>query len=116
MKTNKILSFILSVAALSFVTTACEEEKEDFGAPSIELGQSDVEFEKDGGVKTVSVTATRDWKATTEQDWISIEPREGKASSQPVTVEIKVIENSGVDREGAVEFDIGFDAKSLSVK
>lgn len=116
MKTNKILSFILSVAALSFVTTACEEEKEDFGAPSIELGQSDVEFEKDGGAKTVSVTATRDWKATTEQDWISIEPREGKASSQPVTVEIKVIENSGVDREGAVKFDIGFDAKSLSVK
>ena len=115
MKTNKILSFILSAAALVFATTACEDKKEDLGAPSVTLSPSEIAFEKEGGTQTVNVTATRDWKATTEQDWISIEPREGKASSQPVTVEIKVIENSGVNREGAVKFDIGFDAKTLTL-
>ncbi len=116
MKTNRFLSFIASIAALSFATTACEEEKEDLGAPSVEVGQSEVSFEQAGGETTVQLTATRDWKATTEQDWISIDPREGDASSKAVTIEIKVNENTGLDREGSVKFDIGFDSKTLTVK
>ena len=116
MKTNRFLGFIMSVAALAFATTACDDKKEDLGAPSVEVEKSEISFEKTGGTETVQVTATRDWKATTEQDWISIGPREGKGSSKAVTVEIKVMENSGLDREGSVKFDIGFDSKTLTVK
>lgn len=106
----------MSVAALAFAATACDDKKEDLGAPSVEVEKSEISFEKTGGTETVQVTATRDWKATTEQDWISIGPREGEASSKAVTVEIKVMENTGVDREGSVKFDIGFDSKTLTVK
>lgn len=106
----------MSVAALAFAATACNDKKEDLGAPSVEVEKSEISFEKTGGTETVQVTATRDWKATTEQDWISIGPREGKGSSKAVTVEIKVMENTGVDREGTVKFDIGFDSKTLTVK
>lgn len=106
----------MSVAALAFAATACDDKKEDLGAPSVEVEKSEISFEKTGGTETVQVTATRDWKATTEQDWISIGPKEGEASSKAVTVEIKVMENSGLDREGAVKFDIGFDSKTLVVK
>ena len=106
----------MSVAALAFAATACDDKKEDLGAPSVEVEKSEISFEKTGGTETVQVTATRDWKATTEQDWISIGPREGEGSSKAVTVEIKVMENSGLDREGAVKFDIGFDSKTLTVK
>lgn len=106
----------MSVAALAFAATACDDKKEDLGAPSVEVEKSEISFEKTGGTETVQVTATRDWKATTEQDWISIGPREGKGSSKAVTVEIKVMENTGVDREGTVKFDIGFDSKTLTVK
>lgn len=116
MKTNRFLGFIMSVAALAFAATACDDKKEDLGAPSVEVEKSEISFEKTGGTETVQVTATRDWKATTEQDWISIGPREGKGSSKAVTVEIKVMENTGVDREGTVKFDIGFDSKTLTVK
>ena len=116
MKTNRFLGFIMSVAALAFAATACDDKKEDLGAPSVEVEKSEISFEKTGGTKTVQVTATRDWKATTEQDWISIGPREGKGSSKAVTVEIKVMENSGLDREGSVKFDIGFDSKTLVVR
>lgn len=116
MKTNRFLGFIMSVAALAFAATACDDKKEDLGAPSVEVEKSEISFEKTGGTETVQVTATRDWKATTEQDWISIGPREGKGSSKAVTVEIKVMENSGLDREGSVKFDIGFDSKTLTVK
>lgn len=106
----------MSVAALAFAATACDDKKEDLGAPSVEVEKSEISFEKTGGTETVQVTATRDWKATTKQDWISIGPREGKGSSKAVTVEIKVMENSGLDREGSVKFDIGFDSKTLTVK
>lgn len=106
----------MSVAALAFAATACDDKKEDLGAPSVEVEKSEISFEKTDGTETVQVTATRDWKATTEQDWISIGPREGKGSSKAVTVEIKVMENSGLDREGSVKFDIGFDSKTLTVK
>lgn len=106
----------MSVAALAFAATACDDKKEDLGAPSVEVEKSEISFEKTGGTETVQVTATRDWKATTEQDWISIGLREGKGSSKAVTVEIKVMENSGLDREGSVKFDIGFDSKTLTVK
>lgn len=106
----------MSVAALAFAATACDDKKEDLGAPSVEVEKSEISFEKTGGTETVQVTATRDWKATTEQDWISIGPKEGEASSKAVTVEIKVMENTGVDREGSVKFDIGFDSKTLVVK
>lgn len=116
MKTNRFLGFIMSVAALTFAATACDDKKEDLGAPSVEVEKSEISFEKTGGTETVQVTATRDWKATSEQDWISIGPREGKGSSKAVTVEIKVMENSGLDREGSVKFDIGFDSKTLTVK
>ncbi len=117
MKANRFLSFIMSLAALSFATTACEDkQEEDLGAPSVELGQSEVSFEQAGGEKTVQLTATRDWKATTDADWISIEPSEGNASSKAVTIEISVNENKGLDREGSVKFDIGFDSKTLTVK
>lgn len=116
MKTNRFLGFIMSVAALAFAATACDDKKEDLGAPSVEVEKSEISFEKTGGTETVQVTATRDWKATTEQDWISIGPKGGEASSKAVTVEIKVTENTGVDREGSVKFDIGFDSKTLTVK
>lgn len=116
MKTNRFLGFIMSVAALAFAATACDDKKEDLGAPSVEVEKSEISFEKTGGTETVQVTATRDWKATTEQDWISIGTKEGEASSKAVTVEIKVMENTGVDREGSVKFDIGFDSKTLTVK
>ena len=116
MKTNRFLGFIMSVAALAFAATACDDKKEDLGAPSVEVEKSEISFEKTGGTETVQVTATRDWKATTKQDWISIGPKEGEASSKAVTVEIKVMENTGVDREGSVKFDIGFDSKTLVVK
>ena len=116
MKANNFLGIIASIAALSLATAACEEDKEDLGAPSVELDQSEISLEQAGGAATVQLTATRDWKATTEQDWISINPKSGDASSKAVTVEVTVLENTGLDREGYVKFDIGLDAKTLTVK
>ena len=117
MNTKSIIASICSLAAFAGLMSSCAEKTEDLGAPSLAIDPSELSFEKAGGTKTVTVTATRDWKATTENEWISVQPKSGSASSQPVTVEISVLENTGLDREdGAVKFDIGFDTKTLTVK
>ena len=118
MKTNKIFGFILSAAALVFATTACEEKKEDLGAPSVTLNPSEITVEMAGGSQTIELTATRDWKTTISAEdakWISVLPTSGSASANPVKIEVKVLENTGFDRSGTVTFDIGFDSKKLTV-
>lgn len=77
MKANRFLSFILSIAALSFMTVACEEKKEDLGAPSLTLNPSGISVEKAGTTTTVEVIATRDWTTNISDDdakWISVLP------------------------------------------
>lgn len=36
----------MSVAALAFAATACDDKKEDLGAPSVEVEKSEISFEK----------------------------------------------------------------------
>ena len=119
MKANRFLSFIASVAALSFATTACDDDKkEDLGAPQITLNPSEITVEKAGATTTIELTATRDWTTNISDDdakWISVLPTSGSASADPVKVEVKVLENSGFDRTGSVSFSIGFDSKTLTV-
>ena len=118
MKTNKILSFILSAAALVFATTACEDKKEDLGAPSVTLDPSEITVEMAGGPQTIELTATRDWVTKISDEdakWISVLPTSGSASAESAKIEIKVLENTGFDRTGYVTFDIGFDSKTLTV-
>ncbi len=116
MYTKSIIRTLCSLAAIAGLFISCKETSEDLGAPSLEINPSELSFEKAGDTKTVSVTATRDWVASTEEEWISVQPKSGKASKDPVTVEITVLENTGLDREpGSVKFDIGFDTKTLTV-
>ena len=119
MKANRFLSFIASIAALTFATTACDEDKkEDLGAPQITLSPSEITVEKAGTTTTIELTATRDWTTNISNDdakWISVLPTSGSASADPVKVEVKVLENTGFDRTGSVSFSIGFDSKTLTV-
>ena len=117
MKANRFLSFIMSIAAIAFATTACDDKKEDLGAPQITLNPSEITVEKEGKTTSIELTATRDWTAEIpkESDWISVLPTSGSASANPVTVEVKVLENPGFDRTGSVTFTIGLASKTLTV-
>ncbi len=109
---------MLSFAALAVIPTACEEEDGPSGAPSIELSEGTIEFEKAGETKTVKVTATRDWKVDVPStiDWISVDPKSGKGNGKDTDVKITVLANDGMDREASIVFTIGFEDKALTVK
>lgn len=118
MKTNRFLGFIMSVAALAFAATACDDKKEDLGAPQITLNPSEISVGKAGITTTIELTATREWTtdlSAEDAKWISVLPTSGSASADPVKVEVKVLENTGFDRSGSVSFSIGFDSKTLVV-
>ena len=109
---------MLSLAALAVIPTACEEEDGPSGAPSIELSEGTIEFEKAGETKTVKVTATRDWKVDVPStiDWISVDLKSGKGNGKATDVKITVLANDGMDREASIVFTIGFEDKALTVK
>ena len=108
----------MSLAALAVIPTACEEEDGPSGAPSIELSEGTIEFEKAGETKTVKVTATRDWKVDVPStiDWISVDLKSGKGNGKATDVKITVLANDGMDREASIVFTIGFEDKALTVK
>ncbi|MGN1210446.1 MAG: BACON domain-containing protein, partial [Candidatus Cryptobacteroides sp.] len=118
MKIRNIFLSMLSFAALAVIPTACEEEDGPSGAPSIELSEGTIEFEKAGETKTVKVTATRDWKVDVPStiDWISVDPKSGKGNGKDTDVKITVLANDGMDREASIVFTIGFEDKALTVK
>ena len=118
MKIRNIFLSILSLAALAVIPTACEEEDGPSGAPSIELSEGTIEFEKAGETKTVKVTATRDWKVDVPStiDWISVDLKSGKGNGKATDVKITVLANDGMDREASIVFTIGFEDKALTVK
>ena len=74
----------------------------------------------DPNSKTLTVTSTRDW--TIEQDekdeWVTISPSSGSASSEPQTVTVTVTDNTGSDRTATIKFTAnnGTVSKNLTVK
>lgn len=94
---------------------SCDDKNDGpTGAPSIELSTQTLDFEKDGGSKTIKLTATRDWNVTNVPDWIEVYPKSGNpAENKEVTV--TVLENTGMDRSQDIKFTIGFDAKTLTI-
>lgn len=113
MKTSK---FFLSAIACAALFVSCGEDKEKpEGIPALSVNPSEVTFDKAEGSQTISVEANREWKASAEVDWITVNPAKGDASDKAQTVTVSVLANEGTDRTGTVTFDIGFEKKTLTV-
>lgn len=114
MKLKNLFLGSFALTAMLFAQSCDDKNDGPTGAPSIELSTQTLDFEKDGGSKTIKLTATRDWNVTNVPDWIDVDPKSGNpAENKEVTV--TVLENTGMDRSQDIKFTIGFDAKTLTV-
>lgn len=114
MKLKNLFLGSFALTAMLFAQSCDDKNDGPTGAPSIELSTQTLDFEKDGGSKTIKLTATRDWNVTNVPDWIAVDPKSGNpAENKEVTV--TVLENTGMDRTQDLKFTIGFDAKTLTV-
>ncbi|MBP3794470.1 MAG: hypothetical protein ILA23_00305 [Bacteroidales bacterium] len=111
MKYKKLFTAILAAAAM---LTACKQEK-DYTLPEIKVSVPGLDFEAASSSSTVTVNATRDWKVSTEADWISISPDSGKANEEQ-TVTVTVLGNEGFNREAKLKFDITYDNRTVVLK
>ncbi len=107
MKFNKIISaFLLPVLALF---SSCEQNLDE--PVRISTEKAAYEVGKEGGDVVVKLLATQDWKATVspassldDVEGITVEPSEGKASSDAVDVTLKVAANKGYNRAAIISF------------
>lgn len=111
----KIRNFIVSMMAVAAVFTGCENETDFLGLPSLKLNEKELAFEQTESSAPVSFTATRDWTATTDAEWIAITPESGKGSVSEQSLSISVLENTGMDRSAVVALSIGMTTRNISV-
>ncbi len=108
---NFFLGAVASIAAFA----ACQEPEQNLGTPDIKISKTEIAFGEAGGQDEMTVTATRDWMAETDADWVVVSPESGVASDQPYNVTVTALENTGLDREASIKFTIGMKSKYLTV-
>lgn len=99
----------LIAGATSFVSCDLLNELEDFGAPMINLAPSELTFEAGEGSQNITVTATLNWKVTTDLTgkWVALSQESGNASKDAQTISVSVEANEGFDREIDIVFAAG---------
>ena len=111
----KIKNLILGIVAAAATLVACQEKNIKLGIPDIDLSETELSFDIAGGEKTVSLTATRDWKVNTDVDWLVFSPESGTAPTNDQTIVITALENTGLDRTVDVQFTIGMKSEYLTI-
>lgn len=114
MKLKSLFLGSFALTAMLFAQSCGEKNEAPSGAPSIEITPKNLSFDETSSTQTIEVVATRDWKASSKEEWISLSTEKGSATNG-TKVDITVLSNDGADRTGVVEFTIGFDKKELKV-
>lgn len=111
----KIRNLMVSAVAALAVLVGCQPQEENLGTPDISISANEMTFEVEGGDKELTVNATRDWKVTTDADWVVVSPESGTGSLEDQKVTVSVLENTGMDRSADLKFTIGMKSKYLTV-
>ncbi|MBE6216952.1 MAG: hypothetical protein E7124_02795 [Bacteroidales bacterium] len=111
----KIFKSFLVLLTVAGILSACQQEVQYLGVPRLALSGKTMEFEIPGGAQDLELTATRDWSASSDEEWVVVTPDKGTASLDPQKFTVTVLENKGVGRKAEVVFTIGMTKKTLVV-
>lgn len=114
MRIRTLISGSLALAAMLFAQS-CGDKNEPEGLPEINLSKNVIEFQQEASSETIKVASTREWFLSKCPEWIAVDPKKGK-DPNGMDVTISVLGNTGLDREAALKFSIGYDTKTLTVK
>lgn len=114
MRIRTLISGSLALAAMLFAQS-CGDKNEPEGVPEINLSKDVIEFQQEASSETIKVASTRQWSLSNCPEWIAVDPQKGK-DPNGMDVTISVLGNTGLDREAALKFSIGYDTKTLTVK
>lgn len=114
MRIRTLISGSLALAAMLFAQS-CGDKNEPEGVPEINLSKDVIEFQQEASSETIKIASTRQWFLSNCPEWIAVDPKKGK-DPNGMDVTISVLGNTGLDREAALKFSIGYDTKTLTVK
>ena len=114
MRIRTLISGSLALAAMLFAQS-CGDKNEPEGLPEINLSKNVIEFQQEASSETIKVASTRQWFLSNCPEWIAVDPESGK-DPNGMDVTISVLGNTGLDREAALKFSIGYDTKTLTIK
>lgn len=97
----------ISLSSTNGVSTSINITQEPAGVSG---STETLEFEKEGGSKSLSITADAVWEAKTSDSWITVSPSSGDAGSHNLT--ITALENNSTSvRNGYVYINVGVSSK-----
>ncbi len=79
------------------------------------VDKEEVEFPVEGGEVQIGLTATHDWKASCNADWLAITPSAGVGSAEKVNVNVVVLKNTGEARVAEIVFTMAGVQKTVTV-
>lgn len=105
---------------MSVALIGCKKTEGPIQDIIVTVNPTSVSVDESAQDQTVSLKATRAWKAEIKYegdvtDWVTVNPASGEASTSEQTVTVTVKANSGRDRVAKVKFTIGLDDATLTV-
>ena len=112
----KFKSFIFTAVAAVMAFAACQKEPA-LDTSKLELSQTTMTFEKDGGSQTLTITSGRTWQAKFAEsvEWVTVTPKTGSASADPQTITVTVLPHDGYERSTTITFDTGLLKETLKI-
>ncbi len=106
---------IFAAAIMAVAAVVGCQPVEQLGLPDVTLGATDLEFTQEAGSQEMKFTATREWKAEYDADWIAVTPAGGQGSNDEQSVTVTVTENTKGNRTAKVTVTIGMVSKAFNV-
>ena len=106
---------IFAAAIMAVAAVVGCQPVEQLGLPDVTLGATDLEFTQEAGSQEMKFTATREWKAEYDADWIAVTPASGQGSNDEQSVTVTVTENTKGNRTAKVTITIGMVSKAFNV-
>ena len=111
MKIKHLLIGMLALAAAA----ACQEEVPEV-EPVLEVDKTEVSVAATSAEATFNVTANNSWTATTEADWVTLDPPTGEGAAEAVAVKVTAEDNEATEaRTATVTVKSGELTKTVTV-
>lgn len=98
---------IITLSSTSGVSSSVNVSQEPAGVTG---STETLELEKDGGTKSITITADAAWEIKTSDSWINVTPSSGTAGSHMLSINVQE-NNSTSERTGYVYVNIGSSSK-----
>ncbi len=109
------LRSILCTALAMMAALACKPE-DVATTPKLDVDKTAVSVAAEAGQTAFNITANQDWTASSDADWVSVNPNNGKASANAMEVKVTAEDNvTEAERTATVTVKAGSLSKTVKV-